>query len=259
MQNESKSDWWFRFFNHQDYLDIFEDMTGRDRTLKELNFCEHVLEWVPGESVLDAPCGAGRHVFELSNRGMAATGLDISLYLLAKASKEFMIDHNDAIYPQFVRGLMQRIPFQVHSFHHVVCLFSSFGYGETEQENLQIMRQFYRVLRPGGKIMVDVMNRHFIVPRLNQVFFSRHKDLSVKEERSISNNGRRLNNQFTVKNHEGDVRTYHYRPWLFNGWEISWLASQAGFKNVQVFGNFAAEPYHKGSERAMLVAQKPQQ
>lgn len=257
MTSNTPTDWWFRFFSHQDYLDIFEDMTGDDRTQKELNFCEKVLDWVPEETVLDAPCGAGRHVFELAKRGFHLTGLDVSDYLLSLAQNQAKDLAAYTYQPRFVRGLLQKLPFDNGSFHYIVCLFSSFGYGETEDENLQIMREFFRVLRPGGKIVIDVMNRHFIVPRLNRVFFSEHKGLKVKEERSVTDNGRRLNNQFTVTDGGQEKRVYLYRPWLFNGWEISWMASQAGFKQVKVYGNFAAEPYHKNSERAMLAAQKP--
>lgn len=257
MTEKNDADWWFRFFNHQDYLDIFAEMTGHDRTLKELKFCEKVLNWTPGQRVLDAPCGAGRHVFELARRGYQVSGLDISVYLLQEAEQTLAADNSFAIQPTFVRGLLQKHPFRSHSFDYVVCLFSSFGYGENEHENLQIMREFCRVLKPGGKLVIDVMNRHFIVPRLNRVFHSNHKGMKVKEQRSITDNGRRLNNQFTITPNTGETRTYLYRPWLFNGWEISWLASQAGFKEANVYGNFNADPYHKNSERAMLCAQKP--
>ena len=256
MSTSSKTDWWFRFFNHQDYLDIYRDMTGPERTQREIGFCDRVLGWIPGQKILDAPCGAGRHVLELSNRGHAVVGLDASRYLLDQAQRGLEQTHGPAL-PHFVRGLLQAMPFREGSFDFVICLFSSFGYGETTEENLNMMREFRRVLRPGGKVLVDVMNRHFIVPRLNTVYESIQSGLRVREERAVIEGGRRLHNHIQVTDREGNRRSYLYRPWLYNGWELSWMAAQAGLHSGGVYGNFWGDPYQQTSERAMLVATRP--
>ena len=253
---KTKNDWCFRFFNSPDYLDIYRDMTGPERTQRELEFCERVLHWKPGESILDAPCGAGRHSLELAKCGHTVVGLDVSSFLLgqARTSLNFISLHAPA--PLFVRGLLQSMPFRSASFHFGICLFSSFGYGESEEDNVTVLREFARVLHPGGKVVIDVMNRHFIVPRLNRIHESIQSGLRVREERSIIENGRRLRNRILVKDQMGNQRTYLYCPWLFNGWELSWLAARAGLVVESVYGDFGGSKYETESERAMLVAVK---
>ena len=233
-----------------------------DRALRatqlELGFCDRTLGWETGDSILDAPTGAGRHAIELAKRGHTVTGLDLSPYLLSQAKRQchdtFEAEQQR---PVFVRGLMQRLPFQTGRFKFIICLFSSFGYGESEEENQIVMNEFARVLRPGGKVLIDVMNRHYIVPRLNKVYESVREGLSVIEERTLSQNKRRLRNQITVKDTNGNKRRYIYKPWLFNGWELSWHAAKAGLTVNGIYGNFSREAYHVESERAMLTAQKP--
>ncbi len=256
MRIKNKNDWCFRFFNSPDYLDIYQDMTDKERTQKELAFCEKVLKWKPGQWILDAPCGAGRHTLLLSRHDHHIVGLDFSTYLLSQAQKGIPQCMVRGTKPHFIQGMLQNLPLCSNTFDYIICLFSSYGYGETEEENLQVMKEFYRVLRPGGKILIDVMNRNFIVPRMSAVYESIQADLYVREERTFSNHGRRLHNCIQVQDKEGNKRQYFYRPWLFNGWELSWIAIQAGMKVVAIYGNFLAETYQEYSERAMIVAEK---
>ncbi len=252
----NKTDWAFRFFNNPDYLDMYHDMTSPQRTQLELNFCERVLGWENGQRILDAPCGAGRHSNLLGRYGFSVTGLDFSSFLLGLAEEDKKQANFPNEKPSYVRGLLQQLPFEENSFEHVVCLFSSFGYGETEDDNLHVMQEYSRVLKPGGKVLIDVMNRHFVVPRLNKVYDSIHKDLRVREERTLTNNGRRLHNIIKVRDKKGNQRQYLYNPWLYNGWELAYMANQAGMKVVRVYGDFWGNDYEEDGERAMLVAAK---
>ncbi|MFB3785693.1 MAG: class I SAM-dependent methyltransferase [bacterium] len=246
--------WAYHFFNSPDYLALYQDMTTPWRTGKELDFCGKVLRWEKGQLILDAPCGAGRHCWELARRGYTVVGLDFSSYLLAQA--QGIREPADAP-PPWVRGLLQHLPFRDGLFDFVICLFSSFGYGDTQNENIQILKEYARVLRPGGKVLIDVMNRHFVLSGLTPVHRSVQGNISVHEFRTLTDNKRRLHNRITVQYPDGVTRAYDYRPWMFNGWELSYLAHLAGLEVDGLYGNFQAEPYHPKSERAMLVAVKP--
>lgn len=253
---KTKHDWCFRFFNSPDYLNIYEQMTGDTRTQYELRFCEDVLGWDKGQWILDAPCGSGRHALPLAQEGMYVVGVDISDYLTGLAKQQAESMHFVKTDPYFLRGLLQALPLASNTFDYAISLFSSFGYGDTEGDHLAILREYERVLVPGGKVLIDVMNRHFILPRLNRVFESRHKGLWVREERTLTDNKKRLHNRIVVTDQHGEKRQYLYNPWLFNGFELSWLATRVGLKTVGLYGNFQGENYETESERAILVAEK---
>lgn len=254
---KTKNDWCFRFFNSPDYLTIYKDMTGPARTQTELQFCKSVLRWKRKDRILDAPCGAGRHSLQAALRGYNITGLDFSTYLLHTAQEKSMRLPNQSPRPLWVRGLLQNLPFATHTFDSVICMFSSFGYGETEEENLRVMNEFARVLKPGGRVLIDLMNRHFIISHLHPVFTSLQQGLYVREERMLTDNEHRLHNRISVEDQQGNKRTYLYNPWLYNGWELALLANQAGLQAENIYGNFEEEPYETESQRAMLIARKP--
>ncbi|MDP8243932.1 MAG: class I SAM-dependent methyltransferase [Candidatus Hinthialibacter antarcticus] len=256
--SEESADWSERFFNHPDYLDIYSEMTGPSRTKTELAFCRSVLTWKIGDAILDAPCGAGRHTTPLAHKGHDVTGLDLSGFLLREAKQTALKGFWNRNQPRFVQGVMQQLPFGDNQFDHVINLFSSFGYLDTEAENFLVMQEYARVLRPGGKLLIDVMNRHFIVPRLNEEFESVHANgLFVREERAVINDGRRMHNAITVTDDQGNRRCYLYRPWLYNGAELSAHATNAGLIVESVYGDFKGRLYKRQSERAILVAVKP--
>ena len=117
-------------------------MTNPYRTQIELDFCERVLGWSQEQTILDAPCGAGRHSLELAGMGYRVIGLDFSDYLLQQAQNRWKVTRVSPEYPAFVQGNLLTLPFQPNSFDHIICLFTSFGYGDNLEENLQVLRNF---------------------------------------------------------------------------------------------------------------------
>ncbi len=248
--------WWFTFFNNPDYLDIYGNTVNEDRTVRELHFCDRALEWTPGNIVLDGPCGQGRHTRKLHQRGFRVIGMDLSPYLLGVASgPEEEKAANTG--PTWVRAHLGHLPLCEGSVDYAISMFSSFGYGVSEEENLGVMCEYARVLRPGGSLLIDVMNRHYIARYLTPVYRHRERGLAVREERKIIESGRRLHNKICVTDREGVARRYDYKPWLFNGFELTLLAECAGLRPKKVYGSFESADYNLDSERAMLVAVKP--
>ena len=107
-------------------------MTGPARTETEIEFCQKYLGLKKNHSILDAPCGAGRHSLQMAQLGYTVIGVDFSNYLLSRAVHKAGKLPVQVPYPHFIRGLLQKIPVQSNSFKSIICMFSSFGYGDTE-------------------------------------------------------------------------------------------------------------------------------
>ncbi len=107
-----------------------------------------------GAEILDCPTGFGRHALALAKAGYHVTGLDRSEVLLAEAERR----RGDAEWPQLVRGDYRDLPFEDASFDAVFNLFSSLGYLE-RAEDIGVLREFKRVLRPGSALVMETAHR----------------------------------------------------------------------------------------------------
>lgn len=97
----------------------------------------------PGERILDAGCGTGRHLKALAAAGACATGLDFSTGMLRVAR---------GVAPLVQADLHAPLPFRPHSFDAVLCSLI----GEHLHRLDVPMRSFREVLVPGGRLVFSV-------------------------------------------------------------------------------------------------------
>src|SRR3989344_3455024 len=102
MINKNKpSEWWDNdggFFGSQ-YMQGDDSITGylpgkyeslEERTQREVNGTVRLLHFNGGESIIDVPCGYGRHSIELAKRGYKVDGYDLNQEHLIEASKRMV-------------------------------------------------------------------------------------------------------------------------------------------------------------------------
>ncbi len=104
------------------------------------------------QQILDVACGTGDSTISIAkagNPGSRVTGVDISEGMMAlvmqKAAREGV---HDRIRLKVADG--EDLPFGEGSFHRVTCAFGIRNFEHKEQG----LREFYRVLKPGGKAVI---------------------------------------------------------------------------------------------------------
>jgi len=98
-----------------------------------------------GERALDVACGPGIVTGALAGRGARAVGVDLTMEMLAEARAS----RSGA----FVRGDGARLPFRDRTFDIAVTRNALHHVAEPES----MMREMIRVLRPGGRLVVEDM------------------------------------------------------------------------------------------------------
>ena len=156
----SSPETWDAFFSDF-YLRAFAE-DERDAVAREQALAAVRLAGCPdGGDVLDVPCGFGRHAVPLAEAGFRVVGVDRSQTLLDEARQR---THHKR-WPKLVHADYRRLPFADASFDAALNLFTSLGYLGDEQDTLAL-REIGRVLRPGGRLVIELLHRDRLVERL---------------------------------------------------------------------------------------------
>jgi len=99
-----------------------------------------------GELILDAGCGTGRNLKPLQIAGSTTVGIDFSHRMLEVARRQ---GENS---PVALANLQADLPFFSGSFDAVLCALI----GEHLSDLRMVFDEFYRILKPGGRLVFSV-------------------------------------------------------------------------------------------------------
>src|SRR5512146_535638 len=247
---ETKQNAWYVNFFGEDYLNIYRHTLTAERSEKEVAFAERKLELDAGSRVLDLCCGHGRHSVLLARRGYKVTGLDLSetyLDLARRAASDAQV----AL--ETVSADMREIPFNNH-FDAVINMYSSFGYLESEADDLKVLESISRSLKRQGRLLLDMLNREWAVANYIQNDWHSETDGTLYvEHRALDLASSRMRVRFIIVGPNGDRHDsvgHDIRLYTFT--EMIRLLERVGFGGIEVFGGFDGEPYGIESRRMIL-------
>ena len=149
-QEQINEDWTVRSDNYNSYV---EEEFSTDRPKKWLELIESQAPSDRPLRILAAGCGPGFFSILLSKAGHEVTGIDGSEGML-KHARENAKRHGAR--PNLMRGDFGALPFPDGSFDLVV----SRNVTHIMREHLKVYREWLRVLRPGGVLLIFDANWH---------------------------------------------------------------------------------------------------
>lgn len=238
---------WYREWFGQDYLDLY---AHRDESEAEehAGFVARQLDGPRPRAVLDLACGAGRHTAALRRRGYRTLGLDLSLTLLAVMAERGL--------PR-VAGDMRRLPFADATFDWILNFFTSFGYFESERENFCVLEEIVRVLTPGGKFLIDILNPPYALAHLEPRETQRTGERRIEIERWYDPASKRINKRIRLLDPGAVPRSFLESVRAYDPEEVSIALRWAGLEVDRLLGGFDGKPYDRDSERLILLGHKP--
>ena len=149
--------WYSSWFDSPFYHILYKNRDEKEAGLF-MKSLTSFLNLSPNSKILDLACGKGRHSKYLNQLGYQVTGVDLSPQSISFAKKFenenlFFEEHDMSIpYPK--------------KFDAVFNLFTSFGYFENEEDNLNTIKSIKSELTPNGYGVIDFLNIDYVKSHL---------------------------------------------------------------------------------------------
>ncbi|HET7456228.1 MAG TPA: methyltransferase domain-containing protein [Gemmatimonadaceae bacterium] len=250
-QSSKRSEWWESYFDAQ-YLLEYEPIFTFERDRREVSRLLDVMALPSGARVLDVPCGQGRHAHLLAEAGFDVDGLDYSADLLTLAR-----DRGTGRRLRYTEGDMRRLPARWSGrFDAVVNLFTSFGFFLDPRDDERVIREFARVLKPGGVFVFHGGSRDGVMARfLERDWWKANDGTIVAHERSFDPLSGVLTIRSTFEGPRASGEREH-RIRLFTATRLAELCAAAGMIVTEAFDGFRDRPLSRRSSEMMLVARR---
>ena len=230
-------DTWFQtVFNEEYFRTIPPGMETQTR--REVDFIIKSLSLEKGARILDLACGFGRHSIEITQRGYELAGLDLSMVMLKRA---LAAAQRQSLSIKFIHGDMRKLNFE-QIFDGCYLWQSSFGYFD-DKTNFVVLKGIWRALKPGGRFLLEVLNRDHIVQQMPARSWWEGKDCVFLEEVDFEPGSSVLHTKRSFIYEDGTppleqnsfIRLYSLH-------ELTNLLHGAGFRVLEISG----EIHHRG-------------
>ena len=206
------------------YEELYEDFAAYDKesytqsTKGEVDFIEDEIGNDHSKRILDVGCGNGRHTLELTRRGYAVVGIDLSESMLAQGRQI-------AEFENLTVDLIQRDARELkyhEEFDTVIMLCEgAFSLMEEDEMDRLILANTFRALRANGKLILTAPNAVFMLTQQSDASFDPVTFRETFKLEKIIPDGRKKMLDCTQR--------YYTCP------ELNWLLRQVGFKTVEFF------------------------
>lgn len=232
------------------YLDVY---SHRDEAsaAREARGTLNLLRFDGGQGrLLDLCSGAGRHARAFRLLRCQVACMDLSPELVRRSA---------ALGLPTVRGDMRALPFADQAFGAVACLFSSFGYFDDDAEHLAVLREVFRVLRPGSGALLDLMDPETVRFKLRPQDVQQNDGRTLEIERALADGGRRVLKSIRMIRDGSATLSWHESVRLFRRDELEALAVRAGLRLEGTWGDFDGRRHLPGETRQLVVLRRPRE
>lgn len=247
MKNEHS---WYRDRNF--WLTFAPVLFGNERWTLAPDEAEQVIRLLslkPGQRLLDACCGVGRHSVEFAARGLVVTGVDWMEEYLEAAGETA---EAEGVTVELLREDMREFR-REGFFDAAVSMFISVGYFEDLDDEARVFRNIRRSLKPGGRFLVDTIGKEILRRQFTPRDWYREDGIFVLSTYRVEEDYSRLWNRWVL--YDGDGRhEYVFSHRVFGAGELSGMLKDAGFSSVKVYGDLGGAAYSPEAERLVVVA-----
>lgn len=206
-----------------------------------------------GNTVLDAGCGPGRISVELATRGLCVTGVDIIQPFL-DAAKESAKDESVKI--NFVNADLRTYKTD-KKFDAAVNLYTSFGYCDTIEEDINILKSIAASIKDDGWFILESTSREIAIKYFTEGEWFERAGKTVLTQFSVEGAWEGLRSKWILIDNKTNERIEHvFVQRLYSAIELKRILLATGFKSCEIYGDFDFSPYNEKARTMVLVCRK---
>ncbi|MFK5889467.1 MAG: class I SAM-dependent methyltransferase [Flavobacteriaceae bacterium] len=236
------SKWFKSWFNTPYYHLLYNKRDYKEARFFMSNLVSY-LKLKQEDSILDLACGKGRHAIFLNSLGFDVTGVDLSENSINDALKSA----NDSLH---FRVHDMRQPF-IKKYNAIFNLFTSFGYFETDDEDINVLKNIKNGLKANGVAVIDYLNVLKSIKQLIPHEIQKRDTIDFEIKREVKNGfiNKEINfidadNNFTFTEHVKCLDLITFKKYL----------KASGLKLIAVFGDYNLQDFDaKTSDRLILI------
>jgi SAM-dependent methyltransferase len=236
------SKWFKSWFNTPYYHLLYNKRDEKEARFFMSNLVSY-LKLKQDDSILDLACGKGRHAIFLNSLGFEVMGLDLS----ENSIKEASISTNESLH---FRVHDMRQPF-INKYNAIFNLFTSFGYFETDEEDISVLKNIKNGLKPDGVAIIDYLNISKSIKQLIPHEIQKRGAIDFEIKRQVKDgfinkeiNFKDADNSFTFTEHVKCLDLITFKKYL----------KASGLKLIAVFGDYNLQDFDvKTSDRLILI------
>jgi SAM-dependent methyltransferase len=204
------------------------------------------------ERILDACCGVGRHALEFARRGFPVTAVDLNEDFIRAAEETATSEGLSVRF--FVQDIREFHP--PHPFDVILNLYTSFGYFESEEEDLRFLKRMRDCLAPSGALLIETKGKEIAARDFKDSEWYEEEGMYVLARYEVEEDWTLLKNRWILITEDSRC-DYTFSQRLYSAREVKELLRKAGFSEISVCGNLQNAPYDTKAETLVILAKAP--
>jgi glycine/sarcosine N-methyltransferase len=235
---------------------MYDAMTDFDaRRKKEEPAFSRLVDLYKIRTALDAGCGTGFHSLLLSRLGVDVTATDVSGEMVERVRRHA---RDAGMEVTAVQSDFRTLAAHVAApFDAVFCLGNSLPHLPADEDLASALKNFYALLRPGGVVILQILN-------YERILAGRERVLNVRTSGGATYvrfydydlpGGLLRFNILTLQEKQGGgshvLDSLLLRPWVRG--EVEALIARCGFLDVGAYGSIALSPYDPAASPDLVL------
>ena len=224
-------------------------------------YVKDIANLAPGSNVLDAGCGLGRISVELAALDLDVTGVDIIQSELDAAQDSALAEGVE----------LTLVNHDLRTFHApnqfdcAVNLYTSFGYCDTIDEDMQILRNIAESVKPGGTFIMECTSRETAILYWTPGEEFERAGYKVVTHFEVTGAWEGLKSQWTLYPADADLKKtpapqpvvdHTFIQRLYPATFLRNKLMEFGFSKAEIYGDFDLSPYDENARTMVLIGRK---